>query len=452
MKIAIASSELLPFAKTGGLADAVASLAKALAKKGNIVYTFLPRYGFINGDRSLLSLNDVKITEIEENENLHHLFIQHPIFNRKGIYGENGKDYPDNFERFTLFSKYVVDTVLKKLDVDILHINDWHTGFAPLYMKNKYGDNTIPVLFTIHNLAYQGVFPLSYAEKIGAPSEWFKDFLQEGMINFMKIGILTADAINTVSPTYAKEIQTKEFGEGLDKFLIQRRKDLYGILNGIDIDYWKPPYTTKTLGMKENFKKILKNKSGLSDGDIPLFGIVTRLAEQKGIDILLEGINRFLSMNVNFVLLGTGDLKYHSKFEKIAKKYPDKTSINLKFDAELAFDIYRGADFFLMPSRFEPCGLGQMISLINGTIPIVRKTGGLADTVFEYRKETGEGNGFLFEEYSTEPFLKAIKRAINIYSEKEHLRKLRINGMKSDFSFDKSASEYEKLYEKLLTQ
>jgi len=450
MKIAIASSELLPFAKTGGLADAVASLAKTLAKNGNVVYTFLPRYGFIKDDRPLFSLDDVEITEIEENKNFHHLFIRHPIFNRNGIYGENGRDYPDNFERFTLFSKYVVESSIKKLDVDILHINDWHTGFAPLYMKNKYADNMIPVLFTIHNLAYQGVFPLSYASKIGASFEWFTDLLQEGMINFMKIGILTADAINTVSPTYAKEIQTKEFGEGLDKFLKQREKDLYGILNGIDVDYWKPPYTTETLEMKENFKTALKKKMGLPEGDIPLFGIVTRLAEQKGIDILLDGINRFLSMNVEFILLGTGDPKYHSTLEKIAKKYPHKASINLKFDPELAFDIYRGADFFLMPSRFEPCGLGQMISLINGTIPIVRKTGGLADTVFEYRRETEEGNGFLFEEYSAEAFLKAIKKAIDIYPEKEHLHKLRVNGMKSDFSFDKSTEKYESLYKRLL--
>jgi len=306
-----------------------------------------------------------------------------------------------------------------------------------------------PVLYTIHNLAYQGWYEPSMASKTGLEQKDFEPYLEKGMINFMKIGILTADLINTVSPTYAKEIQTPEYGEGLHEYLQSRKEDLYGILNGIDMDVWKPDFGDDPFKGKKEAKEKLQLELKLEKRDVPLFGIVSRLAEQKGIDILLGCIKRFLSMDVQFVLLGTGDPGYHQEFEKIRKEFPRKTSINLRFDAELAMDIYRGSDFFLMPSRFEPCGLGQMIALVNGTIPIVRKTGGLADTVMDFNPETGEGNGFVFEEYTPEALLRAIKRAIDVYNDKENLKKLVKWGLTSDFSWNVSAGRYEELYRKL---
>ncbi len=447
MKLLLAASELYPFAKVGGLADAVASLADALAERGHKVYTILPEYGFINTEGVFTEMEGFTITSIEKRENLLHLFVKHPIFERKGIYGEDGKDYPDNFERFTFFSRAVVETAIK-LDVDVLHLNDWHTAFASLYRKVKFMWKP-PVLYTIHNLAYQGWYEPSMASKTGLEQKDFEPYLENGMINFMKIGILTANLINTVSPTYAKEIQTPEYGEGLHEYLRSRKEDLYGILNGIDMDVWKPDFGDDPFKGKKEAKEKLQMELNLEKRDVPLFGIVSRLAEQKGIDILLGCIKRFLSMDVQFVLLGTGDPGYHQEFEKIRKEFPRKTSINLRFDAELAMDIYRGSDFFLMPSRFEPCGLGQMIALVNGTIPIVRKTGGLADTVMDFNPETGEGNGFVFEEYTPEALLRAIKRAIDVYNDKENLNKLVKRGLTSDFSWNVSAGRYEELYRKL---
>lgn len=441
MKIAIAASEFFPFAKVGGLADAVSSLATALAKRGNEVYTFLPRYGMIKGDELFLKKDGYDVHIIKKNDNLRHLFIKHPIYDREGIYGEKGKDYPDMFERFTFFSECVID-LSYELGVDVIHLNDWHTGYGSLYSLKKY-NKKIPVLFTIHNLAYQGVFPFEFGDKTKLGKDVFKDYLHHNMINLMKTGILCSDAVNTVSETYAKEILTKEYGEGLEEVLNSRKDSLFGIINGIDEEVWRVP---DILTKKDEYKKELQGFVGFEKKDVPLFGLISRLVDQKGFDILLKCMDDFLSMDVQFVLLGTGDPKYHQEIEKIGERHKGKISINLKFDEELALKIYRGADFFLMPSRFEPCGLGQMISLINATIPIVRKTGGLADTVKDFENDIENGNGIVFSEYSEKELFNSIKRAVELYKNKDKMKVLRERGVNSDFSWSRSAGEYEKIY------
>uniref|UniRef100_A0A7C4YFH1 Glycogen synthase n=1 Tax=candidate division WOR-3 bacterium TaxID=2052148 RepID=A0A7C4YFH1_UNCW3 len=440
MKIAIASAELFPFAKVGGLADAVSSLASSLAKRGNEVYTFLPGFKFINGDERFLKKDNYEITIIKKNDNLKHLFVKHNYYDREGVYGEKGVEYPDNFERFTFFSEILIE-ISYELNVDVIHLNDWHTAYASLYSLKKF-NKKIPVLYTIHNLAYQGIYPLEYGERCKLGKDAFIPYLHNNMINFMKIGILTADAVNTVSKKYAEEIMTKEFGAGLEDVLIHRKDRLFGIINGIDEDVWR---VKDILERKGDYKKELQRFVGLNERDVPVFGLVSRLADQKGFDILIKCLYDFLKEDIQFVLLGTGDPRYHEEFLKVQEKYRDKVSINLKFDEELALKIYRGSDFFLMPSRFEPCGLGQMISLVNGTIPIVRKTGGLADTVRDLEYEN-DGNGIVFVEYSEKELLNAIKRGIKLYKDKDMMNLLRRRGVESDFSWNRSAGEYEKLY------
>lgn len=441
MKIAIAASEIFPFAKVGGLADAVSSLANALAKRGDTVYTFLPKYGFIKEGEKFMNKGDYEVDKLRRNENLNHLFIKHPMYDREGVYGEKGKDYPDMFERFTFFSECVID-ISYELGVDVIHLNDWHTGYGALYSLKKF-NKKIPLLFTIHNLAYQGVYPYDFGDKTKLKKEAFKDYLHHNMINLMKTGILCSDAVNTVSETYSKEILTKEYGEGLEDVLNLRKDKLFGIINGIDEEVWR---VSDILEKKECYKNELLKFLDFENRDVPIFGLISRLVDQKGFDILLKCIEDFLSMDVLFVLLGTGDPRYHSEIEKIGTRYKNKISINIRFDEELAMKIYRGADFFLMPSRFEPCGLGQMISLINGTIPIVRKTGGLADTVKDFEEDKENGNGIVFVEYSERELLKAIKRAFELYKNKEMFNILRERGVKADFSWNRSALEYEKIY------
>lgn len=440
MKIAIAASEIFPFAKVGGLADAVSSLAVALSKRGNDVYTFLPKYGFIKEGEDFMKKDGYEVTIIRKNDRLNHLFIKHLIYEREGIYGENGKDYSDMFERFTFFSESVIE-LSYELGVDIIHLNDWHTGYGALYSLKKF-NKEIPVLFTIHNLAYQGVFPYEFSDRTKLGKGAFKDYLHNSLINLMKVGILCSDAVNTVSETYSKEILTNEYGEGLEEVLNLRKDRLFGIINGIDEEVWKIP---DILSRKEDYKRELQKFLGFEEKDVPIFGLISRLVDQKGFDILLKCMNEFLSMDVQFVLLGTGDPKYHTEIERIGERHKGKISINLKFDEELALKIYRGADFFLMPSRFEPCGLGQMISLINGTIPIVRKTGGLADTVKDFENDQN-GNGIVFVEYSEKELFKSIKRALDLFQNKEIMRVLRERGVHSDFSWNYSAVKYEKIY------
>ena len=458
LKVLFASSEVEPFSKTGGLADVAGSLPIALDKAGVDIRVITPRYKCVRvfGNEARLA-DKGPVYFIKNNK----------YFMRDNLYAEKGGDYADNLDRFAFFSKGIIEG-LKELDFkpDIIHCNDWQTALLPVYLKEIYGKQDkfygkMKTVLTVHNLGYQGVFPKEGFPKTGLGWEYFTMHRLEfyDMVNILKGGLVYTDIITTVSPTYAKEIQTAEFGCGLNGLLSERKSALFGILNGIDHEEWDP---SKDKELKYHFsalkpegkrkeKASLQKEAGLEQRqDAPLIGIVSRLADQKGLDLIARIINPLLDHDVQFILLGTGEEKYHRLFEEISKRVPHKASINLKFDELLAKRIYSGADIFLMPSRYEPCGLSQMISLRYGTIPVVRRTGGLADTITGFDPDTTRGNGFVFERYDAWEFFDAIKKAIGIYKQKGLWAKLVSNAMKCDFSWDKSAKKYLEVYKKLI--
>ncbi|MDZ7372509.1 MAG: glycogen synthase GlgA [candidate division KSB1 bacterium] len=481
------SPEVAPFAKTGGLADVAGALPKALKEMGHDIRIMMPKYGCIS-ERKYVLREVIRLREIPvrlgqrqyvvsaksaflPDAKVQVYFVDYPpYFDRDSLYvnPSTGQDWSDNPERFALFCRAVIE-VLKVLhwQPDVIHCNDWQTALIPAYLKTRLqGDPffaKVSTLLTIHNLAYQGVFDASVAEVIDLPPELFQpggplEFY--GKVNFLKAGIVYADAISTVSEKYAEEIQTEEFGAGLDGVLRQRAADIHGILNGVDYTVWNPEtdefiphkYSASDLSGKLRDKEALLTHVGLAfRPDVPVIGMISRLAEQKGFDILAEAMDSILAMDVQMVLLGTGDPKYHKIFEKFAKKYPSKLSVNLRFDEPLAHLIEAGSDMFLMPSRYEPCGLNQIYSLRYGTIPIVRATGGLADTIQDFDPETGRGNGFVFQEYSAAALLDAIGRALKVYQDRTTWTKLVKNAMRQDFSWQASARKYVALYKKLIT-
>ena len=458
LKVLFASSEVDPFSKTGGLADVAGSLPIALDKAGVDIRVVTPHYKCVRafGNEALLA-DKVPVYFVKNDK----------YFMRDNLYADKKGDYADNLDRFAFFSTNVIEQ-LKDLDFkpDIIHCNDWQTALVPVYLKEIYGKKDkfyqkMKTVLTVHNLGYQGVFPKQEFPKTGLGWEYFTMHRLEffDMTNILKGGLVFADTITTVSPTYAKEIQTTEFGYGLDGLLSERKDDLFGILNGIDYNEWDPAkdkelkyhFSTSKLEGKYKNKTLLQKEAGLEQRqDVPLIGIISRLADQKGLDLIARIIGPFLDYDVQFILLGTGEEKYHRLFGEIKKKFPRKASINLKFDEILAKKIYAGADMFLMPSRYEPCGLGQMISLRYGTIPVVRSTGGLADTITEYDPETTRGNGFVFDAYDAWEFLDEIKKAAGLYKQRGLWAKLVSNAMKCDFSWDKSAEKYLEVYKKLV--
>lgn len=473
MKILLAASEVAPFAKTGGLADVAGSLPKALKTLGHDVRVVMPCYKQINTGRYLTDLPVPMDGHLEtaivryvsipaENEEVPvYLVDNHQFFYRDHMYG-----YQDEAERFDFFTKASLAMLpYIGFQPDIIHCNDWHTALMPLYLKDRYNDEpfhrNIATLFTIHNLQYQGRFPYDVMAKLGLNERYYSPELLEyyGEVNFMKAGLIYSDVLNTVSRKYAMEIQTAEMGEGLDGLLRKRALDLYGILNGIDYEEMNPAadpricchYDVHTLEHKRENKYQLQRELGLSMGDIPMIGIITRLVSQKGLDLIAAVIDRIMELGVQFVLLGTGEEYYEKLFAEVKIRYPHQTSVNLGFDAGLAQKIYAGSDIFLMPSRFEPCGLGQLISLRYGTVPVVRKTGGLADTIKNYDPETGYGNGFTFEEYQPNRLLDTITGAVRLYqSDPEAWTRLARVAMSMDFSWNQSAIKYLELYEKAI--
>ena len=477
MKIALISPEVVPFAKTGGLADVAGALPKALSKIGMDVVVVMPLYkmvdrvkfGLVDLRKKVSAPVDGKPVECSLFEGtlpggVKTYFVDMPrYYGRDHLYTTKQGDYEDNAERFMYFSR-VVPEVLKTVGFrpDVVHVNDWQSALVPLYLKAAYaGDGFFEgtgTVCTVHNLGYQGVFWALDWHLTGLGMEYFTPAGLEfyGQINCLKGGLVYSDIINTVSRTYSKEIQTAEYGHGLEGVLTERAKDLYGIVNGIDYDEWDPandhriyvPYGPGDLKGKKANKSALQKELGLTEGNKPLVGMITRLADQKGLDILSEAMDGLLAMGVQFALLGTGDEKYHRLFGAIAKKRPRQVSVTLGFDPKLANRIYAGSDIFMMPSRYEPCGLGQLISLRYGTVPLVRKTGGLADTVKNYSVKTGAGNGFVFSEYSSKALLKAARAALAAYADKRAWKKLVTNGMNGDFSWEGSAKEYVKLYKK----
>lgn len=465
VKVLFCSSEVVPFAKTGGLADVAGTLPLELANLGIEIKIVLPYYKIISPRKFKLKRLDKYTLTVTLQNKVKVYFIQNKkYFDRASLYQYNGIDYKDNLERFTYYCQQTLALTKKlKFKPDIIHCNDWQSALIPVYLKTLYKKDIFfkktKTVFTVHNLGYQGLFPKEELALTGLSEDVFSiDGLEfYGRINLLKGGLLFSDKITTVSSTYANEIQTSQFGCGLEGVLEKRKKDLSGILNGINCHDWDPNinkalknnYGPDTIegkySNKVHLQKLCKLKVNKS---IPLLGIITRLVDQKGLDILAEVIDKIVRMPIQFVLLGTGDPKYHKIFEDIKKKYPN-TAIYLDFNASLAYKIYASSDIFLMPSHYEPCGLGQLISLNFGTLPLVRNTGGLADTVIDYDPFTKQGNGFVFDAYQSGALLEALKRALCVYHEPDTWKKLVVGAMKCNFSWEKSAKEYRELYETL---
>ena len=482
LKILFASSEVAPFAKTGGLADVSASLPSALAELGHQVITVMPLYRAVReGGHDLepqeksLSIPfkgqklETRIYRAKMGQDIPIYFLEREeFFDRRNLYGTSEGDYFDNPERFIFFSRGVLElSQAIGFQPDIVHCHDWQTSLVLVYLKSLYKNSAAfrraRSVFTIHNLAYQGVFPKEMMSVSELPLELFSMEGLEyfGKMNFMKGGIVFSDVITTVSQKYAQEIQTPEYGYGMDGVLRERSRDTYGILNGIDYEFWNPktdPHiassydvkdTTGKKSCKEELIKIFKLKGS---GEFPVIGMISRLADQKGFDILAEALDNLLALDLYLVILGTGDAKYEEQLVALEKKHRGRLSVKIAFDNVLAHKIEAGSDMFLMPSKYEPCGLNQMYSLKYGTIPIVRATGGLDDTIREFNPETAKGNGFKFSAYSAADLIKTAKRALYIYRNKLLWTKLVTNAMKEDFSWHKSAKKYEQIYRNALAK
>lgn len=486
LRIFYLSTELTPFAKTGGLADVASALPKALFEYGHDVRVMMPKYGSISERRYVLrEVIRLKEIPIKMGEQEHVVSVKSaflpdtkvqvyfldykPYFERADYYvdSKTGRDFPDNAQRFFLFCKAVLETIkLLHWEPHIILCNDWQTAMIPWLLQNDYRDDPffakVLAILSIHNLAYQGSFDPSILPLLGLPKNLAtsgSDLEANDKINFLKAGIVHADAITTVSPTYALEIQNDaELGCGLQSLLKKRREDISGILNGVDYNVWNPEidplipekYTAATLKGKAVAKQALLAQSKLSyDPKVPVIGIISRLAEQKGFELVVEAIEEIIKLPAQLIILGTGDAKYHKMAEKLAKAHAKKIAVFLRFDEPLAHLIEAGSDMFLMPSRFEPCGLNQMYSLKYGTIPIVRKTGGLADTVIDYDHDNGHGNGFVFGPYNHTALFEAIKRANRLFKDEASWQKLVKRVMKLDFSWHLAADRYIKIFQKI---
>jgi len=488
LKVLLVSPEVVPFAKTGGLADVTGALSKVLSGMGCEVKTILPKYkmvdekkyGLENVDRPL---PEIKIAEKKvkfkikkchlPDSDSEYLFLENKeFFDRDELYTDkkSGQDYEDNDERFVLFARGVLEA-LKALNwkPDLIHCNDWQSALLPAYLKTILEEEpfykNIATLLTIHNIAYQGNFPKTTFDKLGVKKELFyplSPFEYWGGVNFLKIGISFTDLINTVSERYAQEIQSgPEFGYGMEGILKDRTRDIYGVLNGADYEEWSPEkdklipynYGKGNLQIKSKNKQLLLRQAGLdTDENIPLIGMISRLADQKGFDLLYEIADKLLSLEVKLIILGTGEHKHHIFLSGLEKKYPGKAKIYLKYDNKLAHLIEAGADIFLMPSRYEPCGLNQMYSLRYGTVPIVRETGGLADTIQDYDAQNQKGTGFVFKDYNGDELLLAIKRALILFKNRTTWKNLMLQGMEKDFSWEASAKKYIQLYNKAVAK
>ena len=479
MRILYASGEAVPYAKTGGLADVAGALPAALAELGHEVVVVMPKYRTIDEKKYGLEkvydnlpvpvldrkeFADVYRARIPNTKVIVYFIASRKYFDRDGLYQEKGIDYPDNCERFAFFCRAVMEFIPKtSFAPQIVHANDWQTALLIAYVKKMYDWNSTATVYSIHNMGYLGLFPRENIFLTGFGWEMFTPETLEfwGNIALTKAGFVFADVINTVSETYSKEIQTEEFGYGLSELLRGRQKDVYGILNGIDYKLWNPEtdpqivknYGIKSVPLKYENKTALQRINGLPvKPNIPIIGMITRLADQKGFDILAGAMEEIMHLNCQMVILGTGEPKYHELLITEKKKYPKHIGVNLGFDSALAQLIYAGSDLFLMPSRYEPCGLGQLISYKYGTIPIVRKTGGLADTVHDYNPKTGKGDGFVFEDYSSGALLEAVERALETYKQKKVWKSLVEKVMCYDYSWSSSARKYIDLYNKAISK
>ncbi|HEX4076594.1 MAG TPA: glycogen synthase GlgA [Candidatus Acidoferrales bacterium] len=473
MKILFVASEGLPYSKTGGLADVVEALPKALRAMGHDVAVLLPRY-HANSVHSVLissvtvALGDCvrfpAIVEAEPVDGVRYFFVDDPpFFDRPELYGDRAGDYPDNAERFAEFSRVAIEFMKRVWLPDVVHCHDWQTALVPLLLRTQHTEDravrSLPVVLTIHNLAYQGVFDAAALSKIGLPAALFSvDALEFfGKVNFLKGGLIFADYLTTVSRRYAKEIQTAEYGNGLEGVIRDRGDRLVGILNGVDYTAWNPEtdkliaqnYSAQNLAGKKACKKDLLAVFKFTEGDLgrPLIGIVSRFADQKGFDLIAEVADEMMKENLALLVLGTGQTEYERLFRQLSEKYPERVGVKIGYDNTLAHKIEAGADMFLMPSRYEPCGLNQIYSLRYGTVPIVRATGGLDDTIQNFVPKAQHGTGFKFEEYTGSALLQCLRKALATYSDAKAWQAVQANGMAKDFSWKASAASYVTLYE-----
>lgn len=475
IKVLYAASEAVPFAKTGGLADVAGTLPRELVKLGADIRLIMPKYkaipqsfvdrmeyiGYVYVDLAWRH-QYCAVLKLEHEGVLVYFIDNEYYFDRDGLYG-----HFDEAEQFAFFSKALLK-VLPLIDFkpDIIHCNDWQTGVVSIFLKVHFGlemfYKDIKTVYTIHNLKYQGIFPKeTLGDILGLGWEYYNaDGLEfHDCVNYMKAAIAYSDVITTVSKTYAEEIKHDFFGENLNGIINKRADRLYGIVNGIDYQENNPAtdkrifesFDAESIEGKADNKRMLQQNLGLPQRkDIPIISIVSRLVDQKGFDLIACVFQEMMQLDIQLVVLGTGDRKYEELFGNAAAQYPDKVSANLKYDGILAQRIYAGSDMFLMPSLYEPCGLSQLFSLRYGTVPIVRETGGLNDTIKPYNELTGEGTGFTFANYNAHEMLDAIRRALGFYGQKDIWEAIIRNGMKQDFSWNKSAREYMELYNKLL--
>jgi starch synthase len=480
LAILMIASEAVPFAKTGGLGDVLGALPRGLARLGHDVTVCLPRYrGVAPGevvDEFDVSLGDRTLRARFERHRLADRVQAvtvgcRVLYDRESLYSVGNDDYPDNAFRFAFLAKAALEFAGRVFGaLDVIHVHDWQAGLVPVYLRRTFGGHPVvggvPVILTIHNLAYQGLFSADVLPALDLGWDLFRvDRLEFwSRISFLKGGINFSSLITTVSPTYAQEIQAPEQGFGFDGILRRRAADLVGILNGIDAEEWNPaadpalpaPFSAEDLSGKREAKKALLRSFGLAADEKalarPLVGLVSRMVDQKGFDLLSGALHDLLALNAGYVLLGNGDPRYEQEWQAAAVSHPQQVGARIGFDEQLAHLIEGGADIFLMPSKFEPCGLNQMYSLRYGTVPVVRATGGLEDTVEAYRRQSGSGTGFKFKAYTSASLTRALRCALQVYAEPARWRTLQLAGMQLDHSWDASARKYVKVYEGALAR
>jgi starch synthase len=478
--VLMVASEALPFAKTGGLADVLGALPPALGRLGWDATVVLPRYRGLDAgeiaDEFSLTVGgyaaQVTLHRVKLAERAHAILVDVPdLYDRDGIYGSDNIDFWDNPRRFAVLARAALEHAARSgPPPTIVHGHDWHAGLVPVYLKTHYASDpalgAVPTVFTIHNLAFQGNFAADWLPRLDFGWDMLSVDRMEfwGQMSFLKGGIHYADAITTVSPTYAKEIQTVDGGFGFDGILRQRREDLTGILNGIDVEQWNAsrdphlpaPFSAGEFVGKHAAKIAVLMQYGLPVDPAslakPLVGIISRMVEQKGFDLVEQLASTLPTLDAMFVVLGTGDARYEAMFRALAAAHPRQFGVKIGFDEALAHLIEGGADVFLMPSRWEPCGLNQMYSLRYGTVPVVRGVGGLADTVRDYAPGKRGSTGFVFHDYTPEALLATLTRALDVFANRPEWRALQMAGMKLDLSWDRSAREYVKIYENVLNR
>jgi starch synthase len=477
MHIAFAASECVPFSKTGGLADVVGALPRALAAAGHQVSVYLPRYRQTKLTDTRIVVRSItvpfddhyrfcSIVSAGSKSGVDHYFVEYPpFFDRDALYGTSSGDYPDNAERFALFSRAVLEASKILGTPQIFHCHDWQSALIPVLLKTQYAEDPafreVGTVFTIHNMGYQGLFPPDTLPLLTLPWDLLTMSKMEffGNVNFLKGALVFSDFITTVSRKYSQEIQTTEFGFGLEGVLRDRASTVTGILNGVDYDEWSPQadkftaarYSPQDLSGKAKCKQDLLAAFGITNPDLklPVIGIVSRFAAQKGFDLIAQIMDRLAREEMIVIALGNGDKQYEEMFARLQKQFPQKIAIKIAYDNAIAHKIEAGSDMFLMPSKYEPCGLNQIYSLKYGTVPVVRATGGLDDTIEPWDARTGRGTGFKFSDYNGEALLLTIKEALKAFRDQTSWQTLMRNGMDKDFSWNNSAKEYGRIYERV---